>query len=647
MSGNNTGRMGFGARLTLMILALVLGSVVTIATLVFFSYRSSFTDVTLTTLESTGQRDAASFEAWARSRQDEMRYLASLDAVTNLDLELLDHLFERISQAQGFYDTIFLVAPDGRGMTGVEYNGNATRVLTPGEAFDFDVADREWFQRAMRGAETFSSPVVSRATGNRVSTVAIPVRSDGEIVAVVRGAVLMDTILDRVTALRGGSESNNMEIYLLDGDGAAVTTVASLAGANGALATEAARAVAAGRSGVGQYRNAAGTDVIGSYNHIPLLDWGLVQETPRSSALGQLYALLWLLAGATLLILVAATTASVLVVRKVVTTLGGDPQYAAEVVHDVAAGDLTREIVLRNNDDQSLLASIAGMQRSLRVMLNDVSQYSEQVAAAATELSQINDETSSGIQSQNEQLNSAAAAMNEMATTVEEVAENTHRTAGSATEVSDTATAGRQVVEATVQAVSNLADDIEKGADAVTEVRDDSDRIGNVLQVIQSIAEQTNLLALNAAIESARAGESGRGFAVVADEVRLLAGRTKESTTQIQATIEKLQGGALRAEQLMQHSREGARNTVDRIAETGQALEQIVSGVTRISDMTQHIATAAEQQSAAAREINQNIHSISDVAERTGDNVKQSTQASESLAQLAEQLRSLVGKFRV
>ncbi|MCL5041399.1 MAG: methyl-accepting chemotaxis protein [Gammaproteobacteria bacterium] len=639
----STPRLGFGVRLTLMLVGLILVSIVTVSSLILMSYRASYTEASIDQLQTMGELNAQSFEDWARARQDEMRYLADVNASVHGNLDELEHLLERIAEAQGFYDTIFFVGTDGRGVVGVSYDGRA-QVMRRSEAQAFDVADRAWFQRAISGTDTFSQPVVSRATGNRVSTVAIPVRRGGEIVGVMRGAVMVDTIIDRVAEL---SRSAGTEIFLLDSEGEPVTTADSLRGVSGQVNTEAGQAMAAGRSGVGSYQNAAGTAVIGSYTFIPMLGWGLVVETDESVAMAELNRMMWLIVGVSALILLLAVGICLLMVRSVLRTLGGDPQYAADVVHRVSEGDLTADIALKAGDSASLLASIQTMQSSLRTMLGEVNQYSEQVAAAATELSHISEETEAGMQQQTTQINSAAAAMNEMTATVEEVASNTLRAADSAKEVSGNANSGRVVVGNTVTAINSLADDIENATTVVTELKEDSDRIGHVLQVIENIAEQTNLLALNAAIEAARAGESGRGFAVVADEVRSLASRTKDSTTEIQSTIEKLQAGALKAEKVMQVSRESAQGTVDHVGETGEALESIAKGVVLIDEMMQQIASAAEEQTATAREINQNIHGVNDVAQQTSHSVEQSTQASEALAKLAEQLRALVQQFRV
>jgi len=636
--------MSFRARLTLWITGVVLVSVVLVSTLVYVSYRDSFTEVTMSEMEVSGSLNVRSFLDWALARQDEMRYLASLDTVRFQDLTRIEHLMLQIANAQGFYDTIFLVDPAGFGVVGVEYAGNSGRIMTPDEAQAFAVSDRAWFRQAISGEDAFSQPVISRATGNQVSTVAIPIFVDGQVVGVMRGAVRVDTILSRVSELGRGEGS---EVYLLGADALPVTPASSIRQMDQPVDTEAGEAIAAGRSGVGQYTNASGTPVVGSYTFMPLLGWGLVQETRQDIAFAELSTMLWTIVAVTLVVLLVAITVSITLVRSVVKTLGGDPEYAAQVVHRVAEGDLTESINLRPNDRGSLLASINVMQGSLRTMMDEVMQYAEQVAAAATELAQVNEVTSDGIVNQNNRIDSTAAAMNEMTTTVEEVASNTHRAADSARQVSVDASSGRDVVAATVTAISALSGEIENAVKVVTELRNDSDKIGSVLQVIENIAEQTNLLALNAAIESARAGESGRGFAVVADEVRLLASRTKVSTTEIQATIEKLQGGAVRAEKVMEGSRTGATAMVERIEETDQALERITQGVLLIEEMTQQIAGAAEQQTSAAREINKNIHGISDVAEHTGRSVAQSTEASESLAGLAERLRSLVTQFQV
>lgn len=635
--------IGFASRLTMMMTGLVLVAVTAVASLLYVSYSNSFTRVTLDELETSGSLNVNSFLQWAQARQDEMQYLASLDAARFGDLVLLEQLLQRIADAQGFYDTIFLVDTAGFGVVGVEYDGQ-TRIMPREEAQAFAVADRDWFQQAMRGENAFSQPVVSRATGNTVSTVAIPIRVGQQIVGVMRGAVRVDTILSRVSELTMGEGS---EAYLLDSNALPVTPASSIRQMDQAVNTEAGQAIRAGRNGVGQYPNAAGVPVVGSYTFMPLLGWGLVQEVSQEVAFAELRSVLITLLAVTGVVLALSISASLMLVRRVLGTLGGDPEYAADVVRRVASGDLTEIVQLKAGDQRSLLASIAGMQSSLREMMDEVTRYAEQVAAAATELTQVNDITSQGIVDQNNRIDGTAAAMNEMTTTVEEVAGNTQRAAGSARQVSEDAESGRSVVAATVTAIKALASDIENAVRVVAELKNDSDKIGSVSQVIQNIAEQTNLLALNAAIESARAGESGRGFAVVADEVRSLASRTKDSTTEIQATIEKLQSGALRAEKVMQGSRDGATQMVDRVAETDRALERITQGVLLIEDMTRQIASAAEQQTSAAREINRNIHGISDVAESTGRSVEQSGEASESLAALAERLRGLVLKFRV
>lgn len=181
------------------------------------------------------------------------------------------------------------------------------------------------------------------------------------------------------------------------------------------------------------------------------------------------------------------------------------------------------------------------------------------------------------------------------------------------------------------QAVSRLAESIES--------------ISGVAHVIRSIAEQTNLLALNAAIEAARAGETGRGFAVVADEVRSLATRTRESTEQIQRSIEQLRDGSALALATAQRGESAARESREDVSQVQTALRRICEEVGQISGMSLQMASAIEQQGQVAQEINGQISQIVNLAQTSSDQSRRSTQIGEELHQLANSQLDLARRF--
>ena len=310
-------------------------------------------------------------------------------------------------------------------------------------------------------------------------------------------------------------------------------------------------------------------------------------------------------------------------------------------------GDLTRRLPVPNEDEVSKLCR--AVNEFIARLQEMVSRITTQVNALATEaqaLKEAGSELSTHSDTQRLETTQAATAMNEMTATVQEVARHADTAAASTHEADEHASEGRRRVEETAAAISVLAGEIENAAGVINTVEQDSANIGGVLDVIRGIAEQTNLLALNAAIEAARAGEQGRGFAVVADEVRTLASRTQASTEEIQSMIERLQAGTGQAVNVMSLSTEKARETVELASQAGTALERIAEAVTRINEMNTQIATAAREQTSVAEEINGNVNTIHTISESTAQSAQTTARSSDKLAQVAEELQSLVGIFR-
>jgi methyl-accepting chemotaxis protein len=206
---------------------------------------------------------------------------------------------------------------------------------------------------------------------------------------------------------------------------------------------------------------------------------------------------------------------------------------------------------------------------------------------------------------------------------------------------------GDRVVNEAIAQIERLASEVGHSTEAMGHLKQESDKIGSVLDVIKSVAQQTNLLALNAAIEAARAGEAGRGFAVVADEVRSLAQRTQQSTEEIAELIVGLQSGTQQVASTLDTSRSLTDSSVELTRRAGGSLENITRTVSAIQAMNQQIAAAAEQQSAVAEEINRSVLNVRDVSEQTSSASEETAASSAELARLGIHLQSLVGRFRV
>ncbi|MEH6651997.1 MAG: methyl-accepting chemotaxis protein [Motiliproteus sp.] len=317
-------------------------------------------------------------------------------------------------------------------------------------------------------------------------------------------------------------------------------------------------------------------------------------------------------------------------------------------LNQLAAGDFSQSIDHNSADEIGKLAnSSRQLQNNMIDIISTLTTAAQQASDAAHHLADTSSKARATVYDQQSQTEQVAAAINEMTATVHEVAQHAQNGADSAREADQQARAGHAVVSETITSINTLAEEVERASSVIEALAQDSNSIGGILDVIRGIAEQTNLLALNAAIEAARAGEQGRGFAVVADEVRSLAKRTQESTEEIQQMIEKLQSGATDAVSVMESGRSQAKQSVDKAAETGEALASIEQAISLISDMNIQIASAAEEQSSVAEEINQNIVAISQSTEVTVENSAAIESVSSEVADLSRQFQQITGRFTV
>ncbi|HEC15483.1 MAG TPA: methyl-accepting chemotaxis protein [Sedimenticola sp.] len=323
------------------------------------------------------------------------------------------------------------------------------------------------------------------------------------------------------------------------------------------------------------------------------------------------------------------------------------PKVTAELQR-VAEGDLTSSIdVSRQDEIGDLMRGLQAMQKRLLEIVSQISGTTTRLSTAVDEMSVVTRQTSNNIQQQQQETTQVATAMNEMTATVQEVAKSIANTAQAANEAHNETSSGSKVVGQAIEAIGQLANQIETASNVIHQVEEDSDSISAVLDVIRSIAEQTNLLALNAAIEAARAGEQGRGFAVVADEVRTLASRTQKSTEEINQMIDKLQSGSREAVKVMGESQEQAQSAVEQASAAGTSLAAIAHTVEQINDMSTQIASAAEEQSSVSEEINRNIVQINGMLGQTANGAEQTAAANQDLARMAMELQGMVGQFKV
>ncbi|MBF8781168.1 methyl-accepting chemotaxis protein [Pseudomonas fulva] len=318
-----------------------------------------------------------------------------------------------------------------------------------------------------------------------------------------------------------------------------------------------------------------------------------------------------------------------------------------DYVAQLSQGQFGQRVVAQRQDELGRLALAANTLRDfLAETIGRLKDNTLELEGASGQLRSIAGDMARGTRDQFQRTDQVATAMHEMSATAQEVARHAADAARAADDADQNAQAGGQVMQATIELIERVNQEIAGTAVVVRHLENHSTRIGKVLEVIRGIAEQTNLLALNAAIEAARAGEAGRGFAVVADEVRSLAQRTAASIAEIQQIIEAVQSGAVEAVKAIESGQQRSEEGAEQVVQAGRMLERITTSVEAIRDMNRQIATAAEEQTSVAEDISRNLIEITRIATANQQAVQHTEQAGQRLHGLSGQLGEVTAKLR-
>lgn len=392
-----------------------------------------------------------------------------------------------------------------------------------------------------------------------------------------------------------------------------------------------------------------GIEKVSYFREIPLLsslNWHMLIALDKSVAYAQVNQAIWDAAIITIIISLLAIGLLVLMLNHLYKPIN----ELKLTIEDLATGhgDLTRQLSVRSDDDLGQIAKgVNQFIGSLRSMMLQVESASDTISVELKQVKESVEQNNQVLSQHAIETDQVVTAITQMNATADSVAQNAANAASHTRSTHQEAQESKAVVNDAVASVGSLVEEVDAMSESIQKMNQDTQNINAILQVIGDISEQTNLLALNAAIEAARAGEQGRGFAVVADEVRALAGRTRNSTDEINDMLASLSQASSQVVSEMQGTKTSCEMAAENTAGISSHLDNMSHTIGEITDIGDQIATAAEEQSAVAEDINRNMTMIRDMVNELVSNADNTMQSTTHLADSNAKLAQVVGQFKL
>ena len=356
--------------------------------------------------------------------------------------------------------------------------------------------------------------------------------------------------------------------------------------------------------------------VLGHNHYLGGVDWAVMTEIDKSEAFAPALRLRNTVFVIVVLIVIAVTIVAVIVSNRISNPI----MRLANFAEEVAKGDLTKTISVKNGDEIGVLAnSFNTMVKGLAVVLVKMQDAVNQIASAGNEIAAASQQQAAGAREQSSARSETTSAATELSKSAEQVGENIKTVSQAAHHALDGMATIKGLLGSTNTIISSLSER--------------SQKIGNITELIDDVADRTNLLAVNAAIEAARAGEQGRGFTVVADEIRKLSDSTAKSTKDITALIE-----------IIQHE---ISNVIMSMEKSVNSVDEEVQLSKNVAESSKEISMSANQQMSGSKQIADAMVNINDAMKQIASGAQQSQVAAKQLTTLAQELKGVAGNFKL